>query len=76
VLQSSLADLPSLPRRGIVTVTAERRVLQQENHMGYEIKISIAGGKSRQQRSVDTAALFSLPPRRSCRCLVPAEVML
>lgn len=60
VLKGFLSDLPSLPRKGIVTVTAQRRVLQQENHMGCKIKISITGEESRQQRSVYTELLFSL----------------
>lgn len=58
-LKSFLSDLPSLPRKGIVAVTAKRRVLQQGNHMGCKIKISITGEKSRQWRSVCAVLLFS-----------------
>lgn len=46
-------------KKGIVAVTAKRRVLQQENHMGCKIKISITGEESRQRRCVQTALLFS-----------------
>lgn len=59
VLKGFLSDLPSLPRKGIVTVTTQRRVLQQENHMGCKIKISITGEESRQQRSAYIELLFS-----------------
>lgn len=37
VLKSFLLDVPFLPRKGIVPVTAKRRVLQQENLMGGKI---------------------------------------
>lgn len=59
MLKSFLSDLLSLPRKGIVAVTAKRRVLQQENHMGGKIKISITGEKLRQLSSVCIALLFS-----------------
>lgn len=59
VLKGFLSDLPSLPRKGIVTVTTQRRVLQQENHVGCKIKISVTGEESRQQRRAHTELLFS-----------------